>query len=143
MPLDVFRTLSENDILFVDTSHIVKIGGEVGYILFNILPELRPGVIIQFHDIYWPFENPEEWVLEHGWTWNEVYLLRAFLQFNNAFEIMYFNSFIATRHSDVLEENMPRLLELAATGGDPLALVTSEGSQRNVAYLSIWLKKVK
>jgi len=140
--LEVFRSLSANDILFVDTSHIVKVGSEVGHILFNILPELRPGVIIQFHDIYWPFENPKEWVLEQGWTWNEVYLLHAFLQFNNTFEIMYFNSFIAKRHRSVLEENMPRLLELAAAGGDPRALAPSEGGPRNVAYSSLWLKKV-
>ena len=77
-----------------------------------------------------------------------MYLLHAFLQFNNAFEIMYFNSFIAKRHRSVLEENMPRLLELTAAGGDPLvfdpwALETSEGGLRTEAYSSVWLRKVK
>ncbi len=144
VPLEVFRDLSANDILFIDTSHIVKVGSEVGYIVFNILPELRPGVIIHFHDIYWPFENRKDWVLEQGWPWNEVYLLRAFLQFNDAFEIMYFNSFIAKRYRDVLEENMPRLLELTAAGGDPWSLDTSGGTLRTTeAYSSLWLRKVK
>ena len=120
-PTEVFRTLSADDILFIDSSHVVKIGSDVAHIMFNILPELQPGVLIHFDDIFWPFEYPEEWLLE-GRAWNEAYFLRSFLQFNSAFEIMYFPSYIAEHHAEVLLEKMPLCLE----GG-------REGS--------LWLKK--
>jgi predicted O-methyltransferase YrrM len=109
VPLQIFQALSVNDVLFVDSSHVVKIGSDVAHILFNILPELRPGVIVHFHDIFWPFEYPKEWLLdpEGGRAWNEVYFMRSFLQFNDAFEIMYFNSFIAEHYADVLRDKMP------------------------------------
>ena len=124
VPLDAFRNLGVNDILFVDSSHVMKVGSDVAHIIFNILPELRPGVIIHFHDIFWPFEYPKEWFLK-GWCWNEIYLLRSFLQYNNIFEIVYFNSFMAKRHADVLREKMPLCL-----------MNPREGMS------SIWLKKV-
>ena len=138
VPLEVFRTLSTNDILFIDSSHVVKLGSDVGYILFNILPELRPGVIIHFHDIFWPFEYPKEWTLV-GIAWNESYFLRSFLQFNEAFEIMYLNSFIAKRHTDILREKMPlcdRELRSSPAPTEPssLGLYTAPSS--------LWLKKV-
>ena len=138
VPLEVFRTLSANDILFIDSSHVVKLGSDVGHILFNILPELRPGVIIHFHDIFWPFEYPKEWTLV-GIAWNESYLLRSFLQFNEAFEIMYFNSFIAKRYTDVLREKMPLCTrELRSS------LVPTEPSTLGLytAPSSLWLKKM-
>jgi Methyltransferase domain len=113
VPLEVFQALSANDVLFVDSSHVVKIGSDVAHIVFNILPELRPGVIVHFHDIFWPFEYPREWLLEldDGRAWNEAYFLRSFLQFNDAFEIMYFSSFVARRHANVLREKMPLALK--------------------------------
>ncbi len=107
--LGVFRALSANDILFVDSSHVVKIGSDVAHIFFAILPVLRPGVIVHFHDIFWPFDYPKEWLLAlpYSRVWNEAYFLRAFLQFNAEFEIMYFNSFLAERHTDVVREKIP------------------------------------
>jgi predicted O-methyltransferase YrrM len=107
--LEIFRTLSANDILFVDSSHVVKIGSDVAHIFFDILPVLKPGVIVHFHDIFWPFEYPKEWLLERPdcRAWNEAYFLRAFLQFNSEFEIMYFNSFLAECHADLLREKIP------------------------------------
>jgi predicted O-methyltransferase YrrM len=102
-PLEVFSDLSENDILFVDSSHVVKIGSDVKDILFRILPALKPGVLIHFHDIFWPFEYPKEYLLK-GAAFNEAYFLRSFLQFNEAFEIMLFNSYLATHHGDALQK---------------------------------------
>ena len=93
-----FEQLEENDILFIDSSHVSKIGSDVNHILFNILPALKPGVIIHFHDIYWPFEYPKDWVLA-GRAWNEAYLLRAFLQYNNQFEIIHFGQYLCRYHS--------------------------------------------
>jgi predicted O-methyltransferase YrrM len=85
--LDLFRELGDGDILFLDTSHAVKIGSDVSALLFRVLPALRPGVIVHFHDVFHPWEYPEDFVMA-GRTYNEVYFLRAFLQFNSAFEIL-------------------------------------------------------
>lgn len=93
IPASYFQQLQKNDILFIDSSHVTKIGSDVNYIFFNILPLLNPGVIIHFHDIYWPFEYPLDWI-EKGLAWNEAYLLRAFLQYNEHFEIIQFNQYL-------------------------------------------------
>lgn len=109
-----FEALEDGDILFIDSSHVSKIGSDVNYLIFEVLPVLRPGVIVHFHDIFWPFEYPKEWVMG-GRAWNEDYLLRAFLQYNNDFKIMLFNNFAGYRFSDYLQEHMPRFM--ANTGG--------------------------
>ena len=88
----IFETLGENDILFIDSTHVSKIGSDVNTIVFDILPRLKKGVYVHFHDIIYPFEYPKEWVL-NGVFWNESYLLRAFLQFNNSFSIQFFNTY--------------------------------------------------
>lgn len=117
-----FDKLQANDILFIDSTHVSKTNSDVNHLFFNILPRLKAGVYIHFHDIFFPFEYPKEWVYE-GRAWNEVYILRAFLQFNTAFKIVLMNTFIANAHQDFLSENMP--LCLKNTGG------------------SIWLSKDK
>lgn len=115
VPVEQFRELEANDILFVDSSHVSKIGSDVNYLVFEVLPALRSGVIVHFHDILWPFEYPERWVLRLRWSWNEAYLLRAFLQYNDAFEILLFNSFVGYRFADYLQQSMPLCMKY--TGG--------------------------
>lgn len=95
VPVSFFDQLEVNDLLFIDSSHVSKIGSDVNYIFFEILPALKPGVITHFHDIYWPFEYPLKWINEAR-AWNEAYLLRAFLQYNNQFEIILFNNYLGT-----------------------------------------------
>ncbi|MBI5878483.1 MAG: class I SAM-dependent methyltransferase [Chloroflexi bacterium] len=106
----VFERLSANDILLIDSSHVAKIGSDVNYLLFEILPRLAGGVYIHFHDIYWPFEYPREWVTK-GIAWNEAYTLRAFLQYNPAFEISFFSSYLRSRHPDFFRDAMPLCLK--------------------------------
>ena len=110
VPLDVFRTLEADDILFVDSTHVSRAGSDVNYIFFEILPALQPGVCIHFHDIFWPFEYPWAWI-EEGRQWHEDYLLRTFLEFNSAFEIVVFNTFLETRNLEWFEQNMPLCLK--------------------------------
>ena len=105
-PLQQFCALCEDDILFIDSSHVVKTGSDLQRTFFDILPALKPGVFVHFHDILWPFEYPKEW-FQDGRAWNEAYFLRSFLQFNDAFEIVYFNSYLAAHHTGVLREKMP------------------------------------
>ncbi|WP_017732657.1 class I SAM-dependent methyltransferase [Nafulsella turpanensis] len=112
--LDVFTQLEENDILFIDTSHVVKTGGELNYLVFNILPLLQKGVKIHIHDIFFPFEYPREWVIEQKRGWNETYFIRAFLMYNNAYKIIAFNSFLEFHYTDLLKERFPILLKQEA-----------------------------
>jgi hypothetical protein len=62
VPMDHFEALQANDILFVDSSHVAKAGSDVCFEIFEILPRLRPGVVVHFHDCFWPFEYPKKWV---------------------------------------------------------------------------------
>jgi len=77
------------DLLFIDSSHVVKIGGDVNYEQLEILPRLKPGCLIHFHDILLPGEYWKDWVKEKRYFWSEQYLLWAFLLFNNKFEVIW------------------------------------------------------
>ena len=98
-----FEKLEAGDILFIDSTHVVKTGSDVNYILFEILPSLRSGVLIHFHDVFYPFEYPKEWVFM-GRNWNEDYFLKAFLMYNNRFEIKLFSDYLHRNHKDVFKD---------------------------------------
>lgn len=99
---EYFDVLNENDILFIDSSHVVKIGGDVNYNFFKILPRLKPGVIIHFHDIYLPEEYPRDLAFQHRWFWSEQYLLHAFLMHNSDYEVLFAGNYMRTFHQGVL-----------------------------------------
>jgi len=105
-----FQKLLAGDLLFIDSSHVSKVGSELNYLLFQILPQLKRGVIIHFHDVFHNFQYPIEWVQE-GIYFNEQYLLRAFLQFNNAYKILLFNSFLEIEFRDWMLQHMPLCLK--------------------------------
>ena len=106
-----FTVLVENDILFIDSTHVMKTGSDVNFELFEILPRLKPGVLVHFHDIHYPFEYPEAWVMERLYSWNEIYALRAFLMYNSAFRIEFFNSLFATQHAELVKATCPDILK--------------------------------
>jgi predicted O-methyltransferase YrrM len=99
---DVFDQLDRGDVLFVDSTHVVKAGSDVNHLVFEVLPRLRAGVWVHLHDIFFPFEYPEAWVRE-GRAWHEAYLVRAFLAFNASFDIRWFQDFLWARHRERLE----------------------------------------
>ena len=99
-----FLKLQENDILFIDTSHVLKIGNDVQYEYLEILPSLNKGVIVHIHDIFLPMGYPKKWVQEWRLFWNEQYLLQAFLAFNSDFEVLWAASYMHLRHPEELEE---------------------------------------
>lgn len=105
MSLDFFDKLEKNDILFIDSSHVCKPGSDVSMEIFDILPRLKSGVLIHFHDIFWPFEYPIEWIRE-GRAFNELFLLRAFLMNNNDYDILLFGDQINTKHLDRIPVSM-------------------------------------
>lgn len=89
VPLDEFDALTAGDLLFVDTTHTVKIGGDVNRVILDVMPRLAPGVIVHVHDIYLPWEYPQEFFAERRFFWAEQYLLQAFLAFNDQFEVLF------------------------------------------------------
>jgi hypothetical protein len=110
VPTERFRELGRGDLLLVDSTHVAKVDSDVNHLLFRVLPSLASGSLVHFHDVHYPFEYPREWVLE-GRAWNEAYVLRAFLQYNGAFEIAFFNSFFGCFHHDLLAAEMPLCAE--------------------------------
>ena len=85
---DVTGGLAENDVLVVDTTHTVKLGGDVNRIVLDLLPRLQPGVYVHFHDIFLPWEYPRVWLERYGLYWTEQYLVQAFLACNPHFEVV-------------------------------------------------------
>ncbi|MFQ5963178.1 MAG: class I SAM-dependent methyltransferase [Candidatus Scalinduaceae bacterium] len=112
--IDRFSKLSAGDILFIDSSHVSKVNSDVNHIFFEILPYIKRGVYVHFHDVGYPFEYPKEWIYE-GRAWNEAYLLRAFLQYNNIFKIQFYNSFLACIYKDIVNDNMPIFMKNPGT----------------------------
>lgn len=110
VPVHVFSKLESGDILFVDSSHVSKAGSDVNFIFFEVLPALNPGVVVHFHDIFYPFEYAMKRLLE-GIFWNEAYLLRAFLMFNQSFEILMFNDYLNGLLKESATERFPLFAE--------------------------------
>ncbi|MGD1152447.1 MAG: class I SAM-dependent methyltransferase [Syntrophales bacterium] len=104
VPLSEFNKLQENDILFIDSSHVLKIGSDVQYEYLEILPRLNKGVLVHVHDIFLPAEYPRDCILKSYMFWTEQYLLQAFLAFNDSFEILWPGSFMHLKHPDELEK---------------------------------------
>jgi Methyltransferase domain len=98
----VFTKLAAGDILFVDTTHTVKIASDVNRIILRILPLLAPGVVVHFHDICLPYEYPRYLFEDYALYWAEQYLLQAFLSMNPSFEVLYAtNALCRDRRADV------------------------------------------
>ena len=107
--LNFFSQLESGDILFIDSSHTVKIGGDVNYLFLEVLPRLKPGVIVHVHDIFLPFDYRRDWVLDEFRFWTEQYLLQAFMMFNSEFEVLMANSYLNHYHQEDLKAAFPDL----------------------------------
>jgi hypothetical protein len=94
--LGIFDSLESGDVCFYDGSHVARAGSDVVWFFFEVLPRLKPGVLVHIHDIFWPADYPDEWIFERGQTWNEQYVAQAFLMCNREFEPLICNS--ALRH---------------------------------------------
>ena len=107
--VEFFSQLESGDILFIDSSHTVKTGGDVNYLFLEVLPRLKPGVIVHVHDIFFPFEYRRDWMLEQFRFWTEQYLLQAFLIFNSEFEVLIANSYLNHYYASDLKAAFPNL----------------------------------
>lgn len=92
--LELPDRLNAGDVLFIDSSHVVRSGGDVVYLCLQVLPRLRPGVLIHVHDIFLPYEYPQEFVMKQRWGWGEQYLVHALLIGNRDFETLWASYFM-------------------------------------------------
>jgi predicted O-methyltransferase YrrM len=106
VPVDTFKSLQAHDVLFIDSSHVSKIGSDVNRLFFDVLPVLAPGVLIHLHDIAGNLEYPRHW-LEEGRAWNEQYLLRAFLMHNTAYRVELFTAWLWNAKTEFIRERLP------------------------------------
>lgn len=109
LELDFFRQLAENDILFIDSSHAVKIGSDVNFLFLEILPMLAPGVIVHVHDIALPYEYARVYATNPAFRqfWSEQYLLQAFLSCNDHFEVLLAMNYLMVDHKDIFMAAFP------------------------------------
>jgi len=102
-----FEKLDAGDILFLDSTHVLKTGSDVQILYLEVLPRLRPGVLVHVHDIFLPFEYPRDWLMKEHVFWNEQYILQAFLSFNRSFRVVFSGQLMHQRHPQALAEVFP------------------------------------
>ena len=105
VPLKEFEALGKNDILFIDSSHVLRIDSDVQYVFLEILPRLKKGVLVHVHDIYFPLDYPRKLILKDFKFYNEQYLLQAFLAFNQRFETFWAGHYMCLRHQELIQKH--------------------------------------
>jgi hypothetical protein len=112
VPSEILLSLEAGDLLFIDSSHVVKCGSDLQLLMFDILPHLPSDIFVHFHDVFYPFEYPSEWLMKRRPRyWNENYFLRAFLSYNCEWSIYFFNDYVAFAFNDFIKNNMPLCLK--------------------------------
>lgn len=102
-----FSSLEKNDILFIDSSHVSRIGGDVNHIYLEVIPRLNKGVVVHIHDVFWPFEYPKHWVFKRHWFFTEQYMLRCFMEFNSEFEVLWASNYMLTNYRERIIQTFP------------------------------------
>lgn len=116
VPLHTYDSLAENDILFIDSSHVFKSGSDVEHEFLRMFPVIHKGVWVHIHDIFLPADYPAEWNNKKSFFWNEQYILEAFLQFNSAFQVRAALNMIARRDSEVFLRAISRYKQSRTPG---------------------------
>jgi predicted O-methyltransferase YrrM len=112
VPLERFEELEAGDVLFIDSSHALKIDSDVAFLFMEALPRVKPGVLVHIHDIHFPYNHPypaDYWLFGERWPvyWQEVMLVQAFLQFNDSFEVLLSTPLVRHHHEAFLTETFP------------------------------------
>ena len=100
--ISFFESLSENDLLFIASTHTVKIGGDVNFLTLEVLPKLNKGVIVHIHDIQFPYEYFKSYSLQNHYFWQEQYLIHAFLMYNCSFKILWCASYMHHKYPELM-----------------------------------------
>jgi hypothetical protein len=114
VPLELFAELGDGDILFIDSSHVIRSGNDVHYEYLEILPRLRPGVRVHLHDISLPLPYPKVYY-DNQLYWNEQYLLQAFLAFNRSFEVIWPGNYLMLTYPDKMNATFPEIAVMRQT----------------------------
>jgi hypothetical protein len=121
---EIFESLQENDILFIDSSHIIRPQGDVLFEYLEILPILKPGVLVHIHDIFTPKDYLDSWIYQEHYLWNEQYLFEAFISMNKEYEIIGALNYLSHNFREKLADKCPIF-----------------ASQKNSEPGSMWLRK--
>jgi hypothetical protein len=113
--LGLFTALEEGDILFIDSTHVLRSGGDVQLEYCEILPRLAPGVIVHIHDISLPKPYPRVYFEKNHYYWNEQYLLQAFLAFNSRFEVIWPGNYMMEKYPERVITVFPEYHQMRAT----------------------------
>jgi hypothetical protein len=105
----LFSELGENDILFIDSSHMIRPQGDVLFEYLELLPTLSKGVIVHIHDIFSPRDYPPHWITDDVKFWNEQYLFEAFLSHNSGWKILGSLNYLHHHHFERLKSVAPFL----------------------------------
>lgn len=108
VPLTEFGALASGDVLFIDSSHTVRVGGDVSFLLLDVVPRLAPGVLVHVHDVFLPWEYPRDWVA-NGWYWAEQHLLHALLIGNSGLEVLVGAHAVWRDHGPRLQQLIPHI----------------------------------
>lgn len=130
--LECFEALDANDILFIDSSHVTRLGGDVNFLFLEVLPRLKPGVVVHVHDIFLPYEYPRDWVFTRRWFFSEQYLLQAFLSFNHAFRVLLAGHYLSRQHYAALE---------SAFGARVSGQIHIDGVPQTLPAASFWMQR--
>jgi len=115
--IEPFMQLKAGDILFIDSSHVVKCGNDGHFLYLRLLPKIQVGTIIHIHDIRFPYDYPKEWLMEKKYFWNEQYLLHMFLCFNNSFKILFAANYMTKKYPALMRQSLKGFAE--DSGGWP------------------------
>ena len=137
VPFNIFKQLDKNDLLFIDSSHTVKIGNDVNFLFLEVLPRLKKGVIIHIHDIYFPYDYQPN-VLNTYFHRSETVLLKAFLIFNEKFKIQFCMSHLHHDRKNELKEIFPEYNPIPTYKG----LSSKKVSNKQHFPKSIYLKVI-
>ena len=108
VPIETFEALEAGDILFIDSSHVIRSGNDVHFEFLEVLPRLRSGVLVHVHDISLPKPYPKVYFDNHLY-WNEQYLLQAFLAFNDRFEVIWPGNYMMLKYPERVLETFPEM----------------------------------
>ena len=129
--LEEFTRLESGDVLFIDSSHSLKVGSDVAFLMLEVVPRLNPGVFIHIHDVPFPYNTPypsDQTIFERNWPYyfNEAMVVQAFLAFNRSFQIVM--------STPMLRQFCPGFVEqtIEQAGGE---------KQTGGTYASLWLQR--
>lgn len=141
--LELFLGLRNRDMLFIDSSHVVRVGGDVVYEYLDILPRLQPGVVVHLHDIFLPSDYPQDFVFEGLCFWSEQYLLQAFLSFNRDYEVIWGSSAMQQFHSQELENAIPAWRNSYSRMPKDKRIGIPTADKERVWPSSFWIRRVQ